>query len=192
MNGFKKTALAATAALVLGFGATANATMIDGSLSFSTGGFNPTGGTDINDATGIDFDPTGTGVGSFSIDQVSNDFDTFINVGDTGVIKDFTFAPLAGTINDFWTVGGFSFALESANIIFQGFGFLNLQGTGTVTGNGFDATSGEWKFSGNASGVSLSWSGSSSATPVPTPEPGTMLLLGSGLLGLGLWRKLKK
>jgi hypothetical protein len=31
-----------------------------------------------------------------------------------------------------------------------------------------------------------------SGTFTPVPEPGTMLLMGSGLLGLGLWRKFKK
>jgi hypothetical protein len=47
-----------------------------------------------------------------------------------------------------WSVGGFTFDLTASNIVTpQGNGFLNVSGTGTITGNGFNATPGNWKFS---------------------------------------------
>ena len=39
-----------------------------------------------------------------------------------------------------WSVGGFTFDLISATVVTQTATFLNITGTGTVSGNGFEDT----------------------------------------------------
>ena len=66
-----------------------------------------------------------------------------------------------------WSVGGFQFDLTSSTIVTQGGGFLNVSGTGTITGHGFNATPGSWRFSTQnppANGV-FSFSASTTANP---------------------------
>lgn len=43
-----------------------------------------------------------------------------------------------------WSVGGFTFDLSSSAVVFRSRNVIDLQGTGTVSGHGFDATSGDW------------------------------------------------
>ena len=78
----------------------------------------------------------------------------------------------SGPLPALWSVGGFTFDLTASSIVPQGNGFLNVSGTGTITGNGFDPTPGSWRFSTQnppANGV-FSFSASTTASP-PTPTP---------------------
>jgi hypothetical protein len=92
---------------------------------------------------------------------------------------------------------GFSFYVDSMNVINHSGGFLDLRGTGVFTLNGFDPTPGVFRWQANQTSVGgivnvFSFAGTEITTAVP--EPGSMLLLGTGLLSLGsaLRRKLAR
>jgi hypothetical protein len=85
-----------------------------------------------------------------------------------------------------WSVAGFTFDLLSSTIIFQSADGLLIKGTGTIMGNGFDATAGEWSFSQQKGrGTTLSFSATTSAVP----DGGmTIVFFGTGLMGLAAFR----
>lgn len=156
---------------------TANAALIDGTIELA-GGWTPiddTGAaTTIDQATGIDF------TDDLSVVVASSGDLTQPNLA-PATMTDFQFNPLSPNPVSVWTVGGFTFEMDSVTINTQNSINLSLSGTGTITGNGFDATPGTWEFTGQtASDITFSWSSSNLAVPVPA----AVWLFGSGLIGL--------
>lgn len=136
---------------------------------------------------------TATRVNAFSDVTVSSrdgDFASSVTVGDNVTMASpYIFVPSTPTLA-LWSVGGFTFDLANSVVVLQNASFLLITGSGTISGNGFDATPGTWSFSSQspaANGV-FSFSAVSSAQGVP--EGGTTAaLLGIGLIGVGVLRR---
>ena len=151
------------------------------------------GGVELNDVT-VNTASQVTGwldEGGFmpTVQSASGYFAAFVTVGDFVTFTP-TWSFTSGPIALFWMVDGFTFHLIASNIVFQGGGFVNVYGTGTITGNGF-FSSGTWNFTAQddpSNGV-FSFSGASEA-----PDGGaTVALLGLGLAGIeGIRRKLMR
>lgn len=169
---------AVTATLMLA-SASASAALFQGTLSFSgdiiIDDGDTLGTTDALRFIGNDFDVDGA-VGDFATSGIAQ--------GDLGAISDFDFA-LADVPAPTLDIAGLMFTLSSVDVVAQAGSFLLLTGTGTITGDGFDATDALFSLSANTSGHLNVYSGSLTAVPVP----GALWLLGSGLIALGARRK---
>ncbi len=138
-----------------------------------------------------------TGVASWTNPRVSNatgDFDTFTTDATEAAAGDLVtlLSPWAfnypGPAVTFWNVGGFTFTLSSSmKNATSTATFLDVSGTGVITGNGFEATQGVWQFNITAGGGNnFSFQSFTSAVP----EGGSAVaMLGLGLLGLAAARK---
>ena len=137
-------------------------------------------------------------------------FDIFLNPGHANVLSsdgDFSVV-LPGTQSDMfngwvfnpstptlglWSVGGFTFDLTSATIISQSNFFLNVLGTGTVSGNGFDPTAATFSFTVDNSNGQPRFRFGFAAESASLPDGGaTVMLLGAGLSALGMARRFLK
>lgn len=148
----------------------ANAATINGSFGV-TGGFSATGGTNLLTATDV---------------SLTSAWGSGISDGDTSDVVFESTNPTPGSVaslDSFASVGGFlniegwSLKLTTLNIIDRSKTLLSLEGTGILTGAGFDPTDATWTFSTiSATGYSMS--------VATVPVPAAVWLFGSGLLGL--------
>jgi hypothetical protein len=91
-----------------------------------------------------------------------------------------------------WSVAGFTFDLLSSSIVTQTSSFLNITGTGIITGNGFDPTAGTWAFSVQSAGGRrlVEFSFSANANDNGVPDGGSAVaLLGLALTGIEVLRR---
>lgn len=150
---------------------------------------------DFSNADGIDYGNNGFGTSASMVATFANgDFAADgIGIGSFGTINDFLFNPLTPSpVNPLWTITGnastWAFSLESVTIVMTTDNFINLTGTGILSGTGFDDTMGTWSFSADEVGSEFSWS----STNAPTiSEPGALVLFGIGLLGMASRRILR-
>ena len=103
----------------------------------------------------------------------------------------YIFSPSTGT-PALWSVGGFTFDLQTSSVTLQNNNFLAISGTGTIFGPaGFDPTPGVWAFTtqnaGGRPGSTFTFSANTAAVGVPDGGM-TVALLGAGLLGLAAFR----
>ena len=160
---------------LLGLGAfdstAVQAAYISGSMGL-TGAFTASGGTDLSDATVLNLtSATGT----------SGDGDIGSTVGflTPGTVNNnLTFNPSTAVAN-LLTIGGWQVDLATMTIVDQTASTLNLAGSGTIFGNGFDTTSTQWTLSANATGNSYSMT----ITAVSLPSTALMFINGLWLIG---------
>ncbi|HEY3760377.1 MAG TPA: VPDSG-CTERM sorting domain-containing protein [Verrucomicrobiae bacterium] len=186
--------LAVAAAAVFSMAGVANAVPVSGDITFA-------GGVALNtDSAGTATEVTGwTGTGGTGSPVVISSDGSFSGLA--GSAATFT-APWffnSGAVPALWSVGGFTFNLASSSIVFQGghpAGVL-VDGTGTVVAAGFTPTSIDWSFSvsdpsaSTTFGAIFSFQSANGTTGGSVPDGGTTaMLLGMGILGLGLLKKL--
>lgn len=148
----------------------ANAALITGSMGV-TGNYSATGGTDLSDATILNLNSvTGT--------SGTGDIGSSVGFGTPGTINNgsFSFAPFVPEANIF-EIGGWQLDLTTLTIVDQTASLLTLEGTGVLSGVGYDNTGVNWTFSGQSAS-------SYSMTITAVPVPAAAWLFGSGLLGL--------
>jgi hypothetical protein len=127
--------------------------------------------------------------GSSVLPRATGDFSGIAPFTPATMAPTWMFNPSLPTLG-LWSVGGFTFDLLSATIVTQTKYFLNVEGTGIISGYGFDPTGGTWTFTAiGASGrprVFFSFTANAAAVP----DGGSVVgLLGIALVGIEVLRR---
>lgn len=179
--------IGAAVAAVVGLTGMAQADQINGDITF-------TGGVQLNTGSS----GTATAVVGWQDTVVeSSDGDLGSIAAGTAVTFKSPWFFVSGPVIGLWSVGGYTFDLNLSSIQFQGGSpaSVSVTGVGTLSGNGFDATTFSWAFTTQdpGAGSPLVFSFSAAAGSISggsVPDGGTTaMLLGGSLLGLGLLKR---
>jgi hypothetical protein len=167
----------------------AQATQITGNITF--GGTVSLNTGSAGTATAVTAWHGGNGSGSPFVLSFDGDFTGFVAAFDpTTFAAPWNFN--SGAVPSFWSVDGFTFNLTSSSIFSQG-GFppgVVVNGSGFVSGNGFDPTFMTWSFTTQDPGTRRPRVFSFSAAAGSVPDGGTtVMLLGAALGALGMARR---
>jgi hypothetical protein len=83
-----------------------------------------------------------------------------------------------------WSVGGFKFDLSTSVVVSQSNTFLNISGTGTLSGNGFSPTPGTWSFTSSDSSGQPQATFGFQAQSTAVPEANSIYLFAFGVFVL--------
>lgn len=164
--------MAGVAAVLVGFSTSMQAVPINGDITFS-------GGVQMNGTANTATMVT-SWVAPITVTSVDGNFTPDVSLGDLVTLT----APWSfnsGALAALWSVDGFTFDLIQSAIVTQGGGNVYVTGTGTISGNGFDASVGSWSFDTS--------NPSAGSPPVFSFRAGTTVPDGGatvGLLGLAL------
>jgi hypothetical protein len=172
----------ACAAMTLGLAANVQAALITGDLTMGGGARFDT--TSVNTAHEVT-----AWVGPNKVTSVT--CFAGVSVGDlVALTAPWIFVPTTPK-TALWSVDGYTFNLASS-AVFQGGGYLNVTGTGTISHSGDTTTDFIWRFSSQDPGAGrpVTWSWSASTSQIAVPDGGmTVMLLGAALSGLALIRR---
>ena len=173
--------------------------MISGDIGFgSFGKYTLTGGTDLGNNTGFQFQNKNNAIISIGTGDFANfDPDTGIWAGTFAQFKSFSFnAQNANVITpgtELWTFtdpNGKTYTLEmlTATVTSRNANFLEIDGTCVFDVTGFAPTEGTFTFEASSTGKAFTFDSNAGAIP----EISTFVLLCGGLTGLGLFRRGEK